>query len=95
MKTHNDRCPLQAECERKCKFQNRELECDYYHANARPGYEIADQEAHRYSGSVQDWDNDEDWDDDEDPTEEEELAPRPINGLMCKLPIDKLVPHPA
>lgn len=96
MKTTNDRCPLQAECERKCKFQNRELECDYYHANARPDYEIADQEAKRWSSDklTFDMDDDEDWDDDEDLDEEEELAPRPINGLMCKLPVDKLVPHP-
>lgn len=94
MKATNDRCPLQAECERKCKFQNRELECDYYHANARPGYEIADQEAKRWSTNKLAFDMDEDWDDDEDLAEEEELAPRPINGLMCKLPVDKLVPHP-
>ena len=25
----NERCPLQMECERKCEFQGRELECDY------------------------------------------------------------------
>lgn len=94
MKAINDRCPLQAECERKkCEFKNRELDCTYYHANARPGYEIADQEAKRYSGPA-DWEDDDDLDDDEDLAEEEELAPRPINGLMCKLPIDKLVPHP-
>lgn len=94
MKATNDRCPLQAECERKCKFQNRELECDYYHANARPGYEIADQEEKRWSTNKLAFDMDEDWDDDEDLAEEEEPAPRPINGLMCKLPVDKLVPHP-
>lgn len=93
MKVINDRCPLQAECERKkCEFKNHELDCSYYHANSRPGYEISDQEEKRFSGSA-DWD-DEDWEDDEDPAEEEEPAPRPINGLMCKLPVDKLVPHP-
>ena len=40
----NDRCPLQAECERKCSYIGRELDCPYYHVNARPGYEIDDQE---------------------------------------------------
>lgn len=82
----NDRCPLQGECERKkCEFKNRELECAYYHSNARPGYEIADQEANRYPGPDLD---------EEDPAEEEEQAPPHINGLLCRLPIDKLVPHP-
>ena len=33
MNMKNERCPLQAECERRC----REKECDYYHGNARPG----------------------------------------------------------
>lgn len=89
MKVINDRCPLHSECERrKCEFQNHELDCTYYHANSRPGYEIADQEDIRFSLAPSlDYDY-------EDPEEEEELAPRPINGLMCKLPIDKLVPHP-
>lgn len=43
----NNRCPLQAECERKCTFKLRELECDYYKYNARPDYYIKDQEAIR------------------------------------------------
>lgn len=94
MKTTNDRCPLQAECERKCKFVNNELACDYYWGNARPGYTIDDQEAKRFSGPIQDTDDFDDLDEDEDLAEEEEEAPRPINGLMCKLPVDKLVPHP-
>ena len=94
MKVINDRCPLQSECERrKCEFRDHELDCSYYHANSRPGYEIADQEDIRFSLSPS-LDYDYDDLDDEDPEEEEELAPRPINGLMCKLPIDKLVPHP-
>ena len=91
MKVTNERCPLQAECERKCKFVNNELACDYYHANARPGYDIDDQEAKRYSGSETNWDE---VDDGEDPIDEEEPAERPINGLMCRLPVDKLIPHP-
>jgi len=43
----NERCPLQAECERKCNFQNHELDCDYYNANARDELMIDDQEAIR------------------------------------------------
>lgn len=43
----NDRCPLQAECEKKCEYIFRELDCPYYHVNARPGYEIDDQEERR------------------------------------------------
>ena len=37
MNMKNERCPLQAECERRCSFYGREKECDYYHGNARPG----------------------------------------------------------
>lgn len=43
-KQANPRCPLQPECERKCGFAGRELSCDYYNANARPGCEVPDQE---------------------------------------------------
>lgn len=96
MKAQNERCPLQAECERKCKFQHKELECDYYHANARPGYEIADQEEKRFSPSKLTFDMDDfddDLDDDEDLVEEVETGGR-IRGLMCKLRVDQLVPHP-
>ncbi len=37
MNMKNERCPLQAECERRCSFYGREKECDYYHGNTRPG----------------------------------------------------------
>lgn len=37
MNMKNKRCPLQAECERRCSFYGREKECDYYYGNARPG----------------------------------------------------------
>ncbi len=47
MGKNNDRCPFQRECERKCAFVGRELDCDYYDANARPGYEVDDQEERR------------------------------------------------
>lgn len=43
----NDRCPLQAECEKQCGFFGQELDCPYYNANAREGYEIDDQEERR------------------------------------------------
>lgn len=44
MKKQNERCPLQHECEKSCKFVNHERDCDYYRANSRPGFIIADQE---------------------------------------------------
>ena len=98
MKARNDRCPLQAECERKCKHEGKELECDYYHANARPGYEIADQEEKRYAGTPQNWsgvdtDDLDDLDDDEDVVEEVETEGR-IHGLRANIPVSQLVPHP-
>ena len=43
----NARCPLQAECERKCAHEGHELDCDYYHCNARDELVIEDQEAIR------------------------------------------------
>lgn len=46
-KKGNERCPLQAECEKVCQWQGRELDCLYYEANARDGYEIEDQEVIR------------------------------------------------
>ena len=47
-KVLNERCPLQAECERNtCEYARKELECPYYSANAREGYYIYDQEAIR------------------------------------------------
>ena len=39
-KAKNERCPLSAECEKRCSFTGRELDCDYYRNNARPGYEL-------------------------------------------------------
>lgn len=30
----NERCPLQAECERTCKYKGHELDCDYYAVNS-------------------------------------------------------------
>ena len=42
--TKNKRCPLQEECEKKCSYQGHELDCTYYHTNARKDYYIEDQE---------------------------------------------------
>ena len=50
-KKTNERCPLQVECGRKCAHEGHEIECEYYYANARPGYEIKDQEALRFERS--------------------------------------------
>lgn len=43
-KTLNKRCPLQAECDRKCEYAGRELNCDYYKNNGIGDKVIADQE---------------------------------------------------
>lgn len=44
VKTRNNRCPLQQECERTCKYIGQEHNCDYYHNNCLPGMEIDGQE---------------------------------------------------
>ncbi len=47
----NERCPLSSECGKQpCEYAQREIECSYYNANARPGAEIADQEMLRWQG---------------------------------------------
>lgn len=43
-KKMNARCPLQAECERKCEYEGHELDCDYYSVNAIGDRVIEDQE---------------------------------------------------
>lgn len=47
-KNLNSRCPLQAECERKCEYEGHELDCEYY-ANNGVGEDrtIPDQEEKR------------------------------------------------
>lgn len=42
-KKKNSRCPLQDTCERKCEFENREKECQFYRDNCLPGDEIEGQ----------------------------------------------------
>lgn len=47
-KNTNDRCPLQAECEKQCNYQFHELDCDYYNYNSvGEGRSIPDQEERR------------------------------------------------
>lgn len=43
----NKRCPLQAECGKKCEFINNEINCSYYEANGIGDNTIPDQEAIR------------------------------------------------
>lgn len=42
--TKNQRCPFKDECEKKCEYVNRELECSYYKNNACGDNVIPDQE---------------------------------------------------
>lgn len=84
----NMRCPLQAECERKCTYEGHELDCDYYSLNGVGSSTIEDQEVIReerarkqqeeidaeyYRG-----DTDRDY----------------IPGEIVRLPIERLHPHP-
>lgn len=102
----NARCPLQAECERKCAHEGHELDCDYYHCNARDELVIEDQETIRrqrereqeermyaelYAGS-----------DDEDPEGTDEITTAEASaekhiadvGKLVMIRIDHLNPHP-
>lgn len=47
MKKENTRCPLQAECERKCLYEGHELDCAYYDTNGIGENGIPDQEKRR------------------------------------------------
>lgn len=91
MKPINDRCPLAGECERKkCECRNHELDCTYYHANARPGYEIADQEELRNRAAEHYWETMDEDDMDEELKDLEENT----RGSLISLPIIALHPHP-
>lgn len=102
----NARCPLQAECERKCAHEGHELDCDYYHCNARPGLVIEDQETIRWQRERER----EDQlygellaaEDGEDPAEdgEDTAAEAPAEeyvattGKLVMIPVEQLYPHP-
>ena len=40
----NTRCPFREECERKCAYEFKELQCDYYRNNAYGDMVIPEQE---------------------------------------------------
>lgn len=95
----NERCPLQTECERKCEYQFKELDCEYY-ANNGVGEDrtIPDQEERRNridrERLEEQWEADlADIEDDEEPAETNENHVA-VNGNMVMLPIDALYPHP-
>ena len=95
-KVLNERCPLSTECERKkCEHIGRELDCDYYHANARDELVIEDQERlceERWRQlEEQEMADMEDDEDGEDTASEEHSAEV---GKMIFLPIGRLHPHP-
>lgn len=74
-KKGNERCPLQAECGRKCEHAGHELDCTYYRNNARDELVIDDQEERRENEwreavfqeetAVLNWDEEDEWDGDE------------------------------
>ena len=78
----NERCPLQAQCERQCSYRGHEKDCPYYTENASGDYIIQDQEKSR-KVSVSDAliHSDE---------REQDAVSLPIDMI----PIDCLVPHP-
>jgi len=91
-KKTNKRCPLQAECERKCQHEGHELDCDYYYNNALGDYVIEDQEREREKR----------WKESEDKildavdavaveTEEKSFG---VNQIIY-IPADRLHPHPS
>lgn len=88
----NERCPLQAECERKCEFQFRELDCEYY-ANNGVGEDrtIPDQEDRRQQAERERM---EELLEIELDSIEDEEPPVSSPGNIIMLPIDTLHPHP-
>lgn len=102
----NARCPLQAECERKCAHEGHELDCDYYHCNARDELVIEDQEAIRRQREREQEERLYEEllaaDDGEDPEEggEDSAAEAPAEehiadtGKLVMIPIEQLYPHP-
>ena len=96
-KVSNERCPLQAECERKCAHVGQELNCDYYWNNAvGEDRTIPDQEEIRNRIERERLDADLEAeladceDEDEDAAEEHPAEP----GKLVLLPVDQLHPHP-
>lgn len=99
MKKTNKRCPLQTECERKCEYQFKELDCEYY-ANNGVGEDrtIPDQEERRSridrERLEEQWEADlADIEDDEEPTKANENRVAGT-GNTVMLPVNELYPHP-
>lgn len=93
----NGRCPLQAECERKCEHEGHELDCDYYSANAfGDDRTIPDQEERR--SKLERERDAEDLEralaeiDDEDDADGQPVVADA--SQITYLPISELVPHP-
>lgn len=93
-KNLNDRCPLQDECERKCEYKFRELECDYY-ANNGVGEDrtIPDQEERRDEAERKAYEEQYEADlagveDDDEP------AAQPAKGAITYISVKELHPHP-
>lgn len=95
MKKTNDRCPLQAECERKCQYVGHELDCVYYHTNGvGEDRTIPDQEEIRRERERK---ADDAWMAErmaEIADDEEEQETQGENNKMVYIPIEKLSPHP-
>lgn len=93
-KNLNDRCPLQGECERKCEYKFRELECDYYTNNGvGEDRTIPDQEERR--GEAERKAYEDQYEADLADVEADEEADHNAEvGNMVMLPIDQLHPHP-
>lgn len=93
-KNLNRHCPLQTECERTCKYEGHELDCDYYEVNARPDYEIEDQEERRRE--IERKREAEYWEEQIAglPDEEAEAQEASTKGRLVYIPIGKLFPHP-
>lgn len=88
-KNVNARCPLQVECERKCEYENHELDCSYYRDNAvGEDRTIPDQEELREAKERTFWGDGYDF-------EDVELFEE-TNGYpgMAYLPISEIYPHP-
>ena len=76
----NERCPLQARCERKCLYHGHELDCAYYAENAGGEYVIPDQEAVRSIMAEQ--------------NQRVDSVPRTDVSPVRMIPADCLYPHP-
>lgn len=87
----NTRCPLQAECERKCTYEGHELDCDYYFNNAvGEDRTIEDQELIRAEREREVYEAE--YEAELAAVDEEDHSPDATK--MVYLPIDRLHPHP-